>query len=225
MDYSKESSFFADIDNYRFRLIKKYVGKNKGRILDIGSGSGKLNVSHSSKMFSLDISQMHNFSSSLKTEGDANKIPFKDKSFDLIVLSEVLEHIDDIKSAVDETARVLKDGGTVIATVPYMEKIKTHLCIHCNKPTPENAHLHSFDEKTLTDLFAKAGLHVIKIKLFENRILFMLHFFSKFSKFPIDFIDYIDIIVGTWCSKYNKIMLVAEKRASGSVGRAHPSQG
>lgn len=226
MDYSKESYFFKNIDKYRFRLIIRQINAYRDKkILDIGSGSGKMIDSDNGNFFSLDISQINNSSLSVKTEGDANRIPFKSSSFSAVIMSEVLEHISEPHLALREAHRVLDDKGILVLTVPYREKIKEHLCIHCNKLTPENAHLHSFDEENLFKVLSDSGFDPIRTVKFENRFLYMTHFFSVFSKFPIDFINFIDIIVGNWYNKYNKIMLVSQKRASGSVGRAHPSQG
>lgn len=57
--------------------------------------------------------------------GNALKLPFADRSFDHIVCSEVLEHIPDYQSALDEIYRILKPGGTLIISVPryWPEKI------------------------------------------------------------------------------------------------------
>lgn len=45
-------------------------------------------------------------------------LPFPDKSFDLITLLAVLEHLDDDFSILKESARVLKPGGGIVVTVP-----------------------------------------------------------------------------------------------------------
>ena len=57
--------------------------------------------------------------------GDALNLPFPDASFDRIVVSEVLEHIDDDAGVLAEIYRVLRPGGIVAATVPawFPEKI------------------------------------------------------------------------------------------------------
>jgi len=50
--------------------------------------------------------------------GNALKLPFADGSFDLIVCSEVLEHIPDFEQALSEITRILKPGGQLAITVP-----------------------------------------------------------------------------------------------------------
>ena len=50
--------------------------------------------------------------------GDATRLPFADGSFDVVITSEVLEHIQNDVAAISEMVRVLKPGGTFAATVP-----------------------------------------------------------------------------------------------------------
>ncbi|MFM8390533.1 MAG: class I SAM-dependent methyltransferase, partial [Actinomycetota bacterium] len=57
--------------------------------------------------------------------GDATRLPFADATFDRVVTSEVLEHIEADGAAMAELHRVLKPGGVLAATVPtwFPEKI------------------------------------------------------------------------------------------------------
>lgn len=47
------------------------------------------------------------------------EIPFADNTFDAVILSEVLEHIDDDVAGLKEAYRVVKPGGVVAITVPH----------------------------------------------------------------------------------------------------------
>lgn len=49
--------------------------------------------------------------------GDAEFLPFKNESFDKIVLISVLEHINDDEKAIGEVVRVLKTGGFLVVSV------------------------------------------------------------------------------------------------------------
>jgi len=50
---------------------------------------------------------------------DITAIPEPDESFDAILCSEVLEHIPEPTKALDEFARLLRQGGTLIITAPF----------------------------------------------------------------------------------------------------------
>ena len=52
------------------------------------------------------------------TNGDATRLPFADDSFDRIICSEVMEHIDNDLAALNELERVLNPGGTLAITIP-----------------------------------------------------------------------------------------------------------
>ena len=51
-------------------------------------------------------------------QGDATKLPFPDASFDRVICSEVLEHIPNYLSVIEELVRVLKPGGRLCVSVP-----------------------------------------------------------------------------------------------------------
>jgi SAM-dependent methyltransferase len=50
--------------------------------------------------------------------GDALSLPFADDAFDVVVCSEVLEHIPDYEAALGELRRVCRPGGTLAVSVP-----------------------------------------------------------------------------------------------------------
>ncbi|MGY2061537.1 class I SAM-dependent methyltransferase, partial [Nocardia gipuzkoensis] len=51
-------------------------------------------------------------------QGDALALPFDDGEFDVVIASEILEHIPDDERAITELARVLRPGGALAVTVP-----------------------------------------------------------------------------------------------------------
>lgn len=79
------------------------------------------------------------------------QLPFEKASFDVVLCSEVLEHIEDDESALREIARVTKPGGFVVITVP-----------HPPAPFSDSAHVregYTFAE--LGSLCRQAGLEII----------------------------------------------------------------
>jgi SAM-dependent methyltransferase len=55
--------------------------------------------------------------------GDLTKMPFRDGVFDGVTTGETLEHLDDDKGAAREIARVVREGGRCVATVPALRSL------------------------------------------------------------------------------------------------------
>ena len=56
---------------------------------------------------------------------DLMALGFGDNAFDLILMTDVLEHVLDLGAALSEMARVLKPGGAIVLTVPVLMNRKT----------------------------------------------------------------------------------------------------
>ncbi len=54
---------------------------------------------------------------------DAHNIPFRDDSFDGVIVQSVLEHVVDPWQCVEEIHRVLKEDGVVYAETPFMQQV------------------------------------------------------------------------------------------------------
>jgi SAM-dependent methyltransferase len=52
---------------------------------------------------------------------DVQRTHFPDASFDVVLSSDVLEHVPDVAAAISETMRVLRPGGVHVFTVPFYE--------------------------------------------------------------------------------------------------------
>jgi SAM-dependent methyltransferase len=88
--------------------------------------------------------------------GRIEAIPFDDHSFDVVVASEVLEHLEDseLEPALDEVRRVLKPGGCFLGSVPAREDLELSqtVCPHCGVKFHRWGHRRSFDEKSIATL-------------------------------------------------------------------------
>ncbi|HKT45952.1 MAG TPA: class I SAM-dependent methyltransferase [Candidatus Acidoferrales bacterium] len=51
-------------------------------------------------------------------QGDAQKLPFRDESFDVVVSCETIEHVPDARAATAEMFRVTREGGRLLLTTP-----------------------------------------------------------------------------------------------------------
>jgi len=67
---------------------------------------------------------------------DITDIPTPDSSFDVVLCSEVLEHVPDPTHALDEFARIVKPGGKLIITAPFSSNVHMapyHYCTGFSK--------------------------------------------------------------------------------------------
>ncbi|MGA9275309.1 class I SAM-dependent methyltransferase [Ilumatobacter sp.] len=94
--------------------------------------------------------------------GDATKLPFADASFDKVITSEVLEHIQDDVTAISEMVRVLKPGGTFAATVPAWapEKINWMLSDEYHAPKSVGGHVRIYSKTELAAKLRSSGLEL-----------------------------------------------------------------
>lgn len=94
------------------------------RILNLGCGDGKFSDFLKQQGFSnivdvdISISLLKFDKHSKKILGDAENISFKEKTFDVLLMTDVIEHIENRKKTVYELFRVLKKDGHVFITYP-----------------------------------------------------------------------------------------------------------
>ena len=59
--------------------------------------------------------------------GNVSQLPYADKSLDLVVASEIIEHMPDPAIAAAEISRVLRPGGSLILTMPLDSRSPGHI--------------------------------------------------------------------------------------------------
>jgi SAM-dependent methyltransferase len=89
---------------------------------------------------------------------DLLALPFPDASFDVVMASEVLEHIPADEQAIAEIARVVRPGGRVAVTVPrwWPERICWALSREYHETS--GGHVRIYTGDTLSARLARAGL-------------------------------------------------------------------
>ncbi|MFN0072367.1 MAG: class I SAM-dependent methyltransferase [Chloroflexota bacterium] len=109
----------------RLNLIRQHVALDGRRILDVGCGIGMYVEKFrrfSSDVYGVDVDpeKVIQASRSLPniSEAPAEALPFEDGMFDVIMLHEVIEHVDDDRRSIEEAVRCLKPGGQVIIFAP-----------------------------------------------------------------------------------------------------------
>jgi 2-polyprenyl-6-hydroxyphenyl methylase/3-demethylubiquinone-9 3-methyltransferase len=96
------------------------------RLLDAGCGTGlfsKIAVEAGARVTSVDVgpallAEVAKKCESERVVGSVTDLPFLDRTFEIVICTEVIEHTPDPRRAVAELARVLAPGGTLVLTTP-----------------------------------------------------------------------------------------------------------
>lgn len=87
-------------------------------------------------------------------EANAERLPFKKKSFDVVICREVIEHVDSAHKVFVEIRRVLKDKGYLYITTPNVHEVKVDGIFHVRGYTPRGF---------LNEL-GKEGFEIVKMR-------------------------------------------------------------
>lgn len=143
----------------RFNVIRQYVEKFED-IADLGIGKGYYYAGGNfPKVVGVDISS-HNLRvlkehnpEIITHERDISDTGLLDKSFDLVICTQVLEHIENYEPALKEMKRICKSGGYFLIGLPI--------------DLPEKLHFHpTWTEESLKELGEKLG-DIITIKKYD----------------------------------------------------------
>lgn len=176
-----------DDELFRSR-ISKYVGP-ESRVLDLGAGAGLVSqmnfrgiAAHVTGV-DLDDRVLNNPYLDEAHLGTAEKLPYSDRSFDVVFADNVLEHLPNPVAAFREVARVLKPGGRFLAKTPN----KWHYMPLIARLTPHAFHrfynqlrgrsgedtfktlYKANSRRDISKLASLSGLVVEKLELIEKR--------------------------------------------------------
>jgi SAM-dependent methyltransferase len=93
-----------------------------GRLLDLGCGAAPLAplYGHADAVVHADIERRSSVVLPFVGLDAGRALPFRDASFDTVIVSDVLEHLPTPDLAVREAARILRPGGALIGNTPYL---------------------------------------------------------------------------------------------------------
>lgn len=130
--YESNSFQLGCLSSPRVELIRKAIDNILGAggvLLDIGCGDGRITDLFRDKfkyLYGIDISEK--FVNEANERGimakvvdiNINSLPYPDSFFDVILCSEVIEHIFDTDFLLQECRRVLKDKGYLVLSTPNL---------------------------------------------------------------------------------------------------------
>lgn len=136
---------------YTRRQLSDHRRYLSGLVLDVGAGTQKyrgLIEGRARRYLTLDA-----FAADVDVRGDVHALPCRDQAFDTVVCHQLLEHLPRPWQAVREMARVLKPGGYLLVSAPWM--FLYHASPH---------DYYRFSADGLRVLLEEAGLEVVALK-------------------------------------------------------------
>jgi ubiquinone/menaquinone biosynthesis C-methylase UbiE len=164
------------------RLLRAFSSNSV--ILEIGCSGGpllkQLNEAGFREIRGIDISEKaiekaHQSGFKNASVMDAHQLVFEDNTFDIIIASDVLEHLEGEHKALSEWRRVLKPGGTLLVGVPAFKLLWSHHDVI-------NHHQRRYTVSSLLNALKKAGFEV-SYHFYWNSLLFIPRlFFNLLNK-------------------------------------------
>ncbi|MCX6816286.1 MAG: class I SAM-dependent methyltransferase [Candidatus Beckwithbacteria bacterium] len=172
--------------NHKTRLYKnglnesiiKYVDFNK-KILDVGCCEGTLGKylkqHKQAVVFAIDISSQaitqaqKNLDQAFTLNIETDRLPFPQKSFDVIICADILEHLFDPLAVLKKLKPFLKNNGIFILSIPNIANIKIRWNLLLGRfyyqkdGIMDDSHVRFFTRKTSQKLVADAGLKILAL--------------------------------------------------------------
>lgn len=171
---------FVKIERHKLRydLIKKY--KPNGSLFDLGAGWGHFMLTGQQlgyEVYGIEISEQPFLYSKNDLKLPVDHIDFfemkEDKTFDIITMWDVLEHIDKADPFIEKCARITSKDGYIVIQVPQIDSYFAKKYKNTWKMMSLD-HVNYFSKKTITQLLNKHGYDVECIKSsFEIKLFIM----------------------------------------------------
>lgn len=174
---SRESSILR-------RIEQRFAGRSDLRILDVGCGNG-LFFREMSRFGSVEgvegngsiVLPNNPFRDSIHI-GHLEDIPLQEKSYDLFLLLDVIEHIDDDYGTLRRVRELAKPGATIVITVPAM------MCMWTTHDDI-NFHKRRYTKVGLNKLLTSLGFEIDELNYFFVTLgipKVALHYLQKLTK-------------------------------------------
>lgn len=124
--YGENKTYIVQLDTRLKKIIELVKSLSPKDVLDIGCGSGYLldllsEEIPDSNLSGIDVYPLPGKKGWEYKKGDITKgLPYKDNTFDSVILGEVIEHVPNTDFLLSEINRVLKKKGYLIVSTPNL---------------------------------------------------------------------------------------------------------
>jgi len=153
--------------------IKKYI--SKGKLLDIGTGGGGFLI-NASKIFEaegLEINKKHaeiGLEYGLKIHnvysGDFSPL----YNYDVITLLQVIEHLPEPMSVINDAKRLMNSGGYLYIACPNYNSKSMKIFQERHRHVSTFGHINLYSPKTLTEQVEKFGFKIVNLETYYSDI-------------------------------------------------------
>ena len=183
----------------KLSLINK-LQPNKGKILDIGSGTGEflsvaqlngwqtIGVEPSDKAKQIAINKGVTFTDTIAQ--------LDDHSFDVITMWHVLEHVPDLNHQIKELKRLLKPTGSLIIAVPNFKSFDAQHYGRFWAAYDVPIHFWHFSKTAIQKLFQKEQMELVKILPMKFDSFYVSLLSEKYKSGRMNFVK--AFFIGLW---------------------------
>lgn len=190
---------FSEMKKAKFRKLLKYTAKycNKGNLLDFGCGPGYLMEEAKKIGFNVYGAEFGEYAANISKNkfgedrifaGNIENCKFQDNFFDIVIMSDLLEHIVNPVSSLKKVNAILKNtvnsngGGYCMITTPntnsFTCKIMGSKWAHYNLE-----HIHYFNINSIKKVAKITGFEILEIKpYFKILTIKYMNYIFKYNK-------------------------------------------
>jgi 2-polyprenyl-3-methyl-5-hydroxy-6-metoxy-1,4-benzoquinol methylase len=176
MGIEKDDGYYAGKREDILSLINLRDG---AKILDVGCGYGGIgkliNAKYKAEIHGIDISQIAvdkariYYDSVMAGNIETDEFDYQAAYFDIIICSDILEHLSDPWNALRKLKKYLKDDGLIVASIPNIRNAEVIVQLldgsfdYQEFGVLDDTHLRFFTYRSSINLFERSGFEVIKI--------------------------------------------------------------
>jgi len=206
------------------RLICKTTGKQRGTLLDVGSGTGAF--VNEMKQNGWEVTGLEpdedarrvakeSFHCELKSTDVLLSLP--ENAFDAITLWHVLEHVHDLKNYLHQFKKLLKPDGRLVIAVPNYTSFDASVYRQYWAAYDVPRHLYHFSPLSMKLLVHKNGMRIIEYKPMWFDSFYVSFLSSKYKNSGQDRQGKTNWLAASWNGFVSNLQALLDKRKCSSV--------
>ncbi len=175
-------------------MLTRYSGYRQGKLLEVGSGMGDMLAEAQSRGF--EVTGIEYSAHAVETArrklaggsgqvlvGEIDDLNLPDESFDVCILSDVLEHVRQPEQFMQTVHRLLKPNGVVFVSVPSLDSWSARL-LGKHWMEFKSEHLYYYNSQTLQNLLFKTSFGQVWLQP-NRKVLTLGYIFAHFDRYPV----------------------------------------